>query len=83
MTTTTKPRVNFMEEETVKIVSGVNEQEFPIAGKTIGEIRESLREVFNIDDNAQAIVNGQKKNNNYALQSKDVVEFIHPIGEKG
>jgi len=68
----------------VKVVCGANSQEFGnIAGKTIGEVRKTLRDILNIPDEARAVVDEQDAPEGYPLEVGDVLEFIKPAGQKG
>ena len=73
-------------KEAVKItvVCGANSQDFDnLTGQSVSEIKEALREVFNIPEDAQAIISGDNVENVYLLQNGDVLEFVRPSGTKG
>ncbi len=67
----------------VKIAYGVHNLEAAIAGKSVGEVRQSLREPLNIDPRALALVNGRDVPASYILKQGDQLEFVRLAGEKG
>ncbi len=67
----------------VKIGYGVHNLEAAIAGKSVSEVRQSLREPLNIDPRALALVNGRDVAASYILKQGDQLEFVRLAGEKG
>lgn len=67
----------------VKVVHGANDGEFEVAGETVGVVRASLVNAFNLTGEAVAFANGRRVPNDYELQQGDVLEFIHARGVKG
>ncbi len=67
----------------VKISYGVHTLEVAIAGKSVGEVRQALKEPLNIDPRALALVNGQDVAASYILKDGDQLEFVRLAGEKG
>jgi hypothetical protein len=68
----------------VRVIHGSNEQYFDnINGKSVGTIRKSLREVFNIPGDAEALVAGKKVNDDFILEGGMVLEFCKDAGVKG
>lgn len=68
----------------VRVVHGANEQYFNnLAGKTVGTVRKSLREVFNIPGDAEALVNGKPAQDDFILEGNNTVEFVKTAGVKG
>ena len=68
----------------VQVIHGANSQTFDnLAGSSVGEIRETLTEVFNIPPDAQALVNGENIGERYKLKPQDTLEFIKQAGVKG
>ncbi len=67
----------------VKISYGVHHLEVAIAGKSVGEVRQALKEPLNIDPRALALVNGRDVNPSYILKAGDQLEFVRLAGEKG
>jgi len=67
----------------VKISYGVHNLEAAIAGKSVSEVRQSLKEPLNIDPRALALVNGRDVAASYTLNQGDQLEFVRLAGEKG
>ena len=67
----------------VKISYGVHNLDAAIAGKSVSEVRQSLREPLNIDPRALALVNGRDVAASYILKQGDQLEFVRLAGEKG
>jgi hypothetical protein len=67
----------------VKISYGVHNLETAIAGKSVSEVRQALKEPLNIDPRALALVNGRDVAASYILKDGDQLEFVRLAGEKG
>jgi hypothetical protein len=68
----------------VRVVHGSNEQYFDnLGGKTVGTIRKSLREVFNIPGDAEALISGKKVTDDFILEGGQSLEFVKEAGVKG
>ena len=67
----------------VKISYGVHSLEAGIAGQSVGEVRQALKEPLNIDPRALALVNGRDVAASYVLKEGDQLEFVRLAGEKG
>jgi hypothetical protein len=67
----------------VKISYGVHNLEAAIAGKSVSEVRQSLKEPLNIDPRALALVNGRDVAASHILKQGDQLEFVRLAGEKG
>jgi hypothetical protein len=67
----------------VKISYGVHSLEAGIAGKSVGEVRQALKEPLNIDPRALALVNSRDVAASYLLKEGDQLEFVRLAGEKG
>lgn len=68
----------------VRVVHGANEQYFDnLAGKTVGSVRKSLREAFNIPGDASALVSGKTVGDDHILESGTNLEFVKEAGVKG
>ncbi|MDP2045137.1 MAG: hypothetical protein Q8L00_02875 [Deltaproteobacteria bacterium] len=67
----------------VKVSYGVHNLEAAIAGKSVSEVRQSLREPLNIDPRALALVNSRDVAASYILKQGDQLEFVRLAGEKG
>ena len=67
----------------VKIIHGANDDIFNVAGVSVASVRASLRDAFNIPDEAVAFVNGESVPPAYRLQANDTLEFVKQWGRKG
>jgi len=67
----------------VKISYGVHNLEAAIAGKSVSEVRQALKEPLNIDPRALALVNGRDVAASHILKQGDQLEFVRLAGEKG
>ena len=67
----------------VKISYGVHSLEAAIAGKSVAEVRQALKEPLNIDPRALALVNGRDVPASFVLKEGDQLEFVRLAGEKG
>ncbi len=67
----------------VKISYGVHVLTAAIAGKSVGEVRQALKEPLNIDPRARALVNGREASASLVLKEEDQLEFVRLAGEKG
>jgi len=65
-----------------KIVCGANQQDCA-AGITVGEARVNYKEILNIADESEIILNGDRVTDEYILQENDSLEFIQKAGDKG
>jgi hypothetical protein len=72
-----------VQEADVLVISGANCQPFPVAGRMVGEVRETLAYIMNIDPHATALVNGNIVPRDYVLQQDETLEFTKEGGEKG
>ncbi len=67
----------------VRISYGVHSLEAAIAGKSVAEVRQALKEPLNIDPRALALVNGRDAAASYVLKEGDQLEFVRLAGEQG
>jgi hypothetical protein len=68
----------------VRVVHGANEQYFDnLEGKTVGMVRKSLREVFNIPGDADALISGKAVGDDFVLEGGMNLEFVKEAGVKG
>lgn len=72
-----------MNTSDVKIIHGVNDGIFNIAGSKVSAIRASLADSFNIPINALSFVNGEQVGHDYILKANTVLEFLLKEGKKG
>lgn len=67
----------------VRVICGANEGSYPLAGRSIAEVRKGLRDAFNLSAEHVANVNGHQCENEEVLQNGDTLEFINEFGCKG
>jgi hypothetical protein len=68
----------------VRVVHGANQQYFDnLQGKTVGMVRKSLREVFNIAGDAEARIGGKAVGDDFILEAGQNLEFVKEAGVKG
>jgi len=68
----------------VRVVHGANEQYFDnLEGKTVGSVKKSLREVFNIPGDADALIAGKTVGDDFLLENGMNLEFVKEAGVKG
>ena len=68
---------------TVRIVHGANEQNLPIAGRTVGWVRANLRDALNLGYFAEPLVNDRAASQRDVLRVGDQLEFLCRFGLKG
>ena len=67
-----------------RIVCGANEvTSARFDGKTVESVKGELREILNIPDGADVLVNGAGAGCGTSLRAGDELEFVKPAGEKG
>lgn len=83
--TLTKPSAPFGSRTTttIHVSCGASSGNFPVAGKSVKEVGEFLREVLNVDRLSTGLVNGKEVGPDYVIQSGDSLEFLKPAGKKG
>lgn len=68
----------------VRVVHGVNEGYFDnLEGKTVGSVKKSLREVYNIPGDAEALIEGKVVQDDFILEGGNNLEFVKESGVKG
>jgi len=67
----------------ITVSCGAASGNYPLVGRTVGFVKATYREIFNIEDDANGVVNGSEKADSYILKSGDNVEFIRKAGTKG
>ena len=68
----------------VRVVHGANEQYLDnLGGKTVGSVRKSLKDVFNIPGDATALVSGKEVQDDFILDGGMTLEFFKEAGTKG
>jgi len=73
----------FKTTTTVQVSCGASSGRFPVAGRTLAEVGEFLREVLNVSKLSTGMVNGHEQSGSYVIKDGDVVEFMKPAGKKG
>lgn len=83
--TITKPGASFGHKTTttIQVSCGASSGNFPVAGRTVKEVGDFLREVLNVDRLSTGLVNGKEVKGDYALTPGDTLEFLKPAGKKG
>jgi len=66
----------------VTVACGAASGTYPVAGKTAGEVRDTLRDVLNIDDSFEVRVNGTTVLPTHVLEAGNMLEFVKPAGTK-
>lgn len=67
----------------IRVVHGANQDYFDLEGKTVGAVRKSLREVFNIPGDAEALIMGKAVGDDFVLEGGQSLEFVKEAGVKG
>jgi len=83
--TLTKPGAPFGSRATttIHVSCGASSGNFPVAGKTVKDVGDFLREVLNVDRLSTGLVNGKAVDADYVLKNGDNLEFLKPAGKKG
>jgi len=81
----TKPGGAFGQKTTttIQVSCGASSGNFPVAGRSVKEVGEFLREVLNVDRLSTGLVNGKEVGAEYTLQPGDTLEYLKPAGKKG
>ncbi len=67
----------------VRVIHGIHSLSVGVAGKTVSEAREALRQALNISPRAVALVDGQEVDEGQRLLPGQHLEFVRMAGEKG
>lgn len=65
------------------ICSGVYQEKLPVAGMTVGQVREQFSSRLEISPEAVATISGKQVDDNTKISAHEVVIFIQQAGEKG
>jgi hypothetical protein len=81
----TKPDAPFggKTSTTIQVSCGASTGSFPVAGRSVAQVGEFLREVLNVDKLSTGLVNGSEVGADYVLKPGDTLEFLKPAGKKG
>jgi hypothetical protein len=67
----------------VRVLYGVHAIEASLAGRTVGDVRQALRQALNISPQAVAVVDGREVEEGFVLLAGQQLEFVRLAGEKG
>ena len=67
----------------VRVLYGVHALEASLAGRTVADVRQALRQALNISPQAVAIVDGREVEEGFILLAGQQLEFVRLAGEKG
>lgn len=67
----------------VTCMYGSSVENFSVAGQTVSTVRDSLKDSFNIPQDAVPFVNGDQVDGTYILRESDNLEFVKQAGTKG
>ena len=83
--TLTKPGAptGFKTSTTIQVSCGASSGNFPVAGRSVKEVGDFLREVLNVDKLSTGLVNGKEVGAEYVLAPGDTLEYLKPAGKKG
>ncbi len=81
----TKPGAAFGSKTstTIQVSCGASSGNFPVAGRSVKEVGDFLREVLNVDRLSTGLVNGKEVGAEYVLNPGDTLEYLKPAGKKG
>lgn len=67
----------------VKVSCGNPPQDYDVAGKTVGQVENELKEALNIPKKPLRMVDGKKVRPKHVLLDGQQLEFVKPSGENG
>jgi hypothetical protein len=67
----------------VTVSSGPYLEQLPVGGMTAGEVRRRFADRFDIDPNAQAVLDGQPVDDQTCVRPGQALMFTRRAGEKG
>ena len=67
----------------VRVLYGVHALEAGLAGRTVADVRQALRQALNISPQAMAVVDGREVEEGFVLLAGQQLEFVRLAGEKG
>lgn len=70
-------------DTTNSIVHGINVMTGEFHGRTVGDVKNCLRAILNVGDEAVAAVGGRQVEKSYVLAPGDRLEFTEKMGQKG
>ena len=72
-----------LQDCSVTVMSGSSSKAFPLAQQSVGGVRQLLKKILNIADNAAPLINGNQAEEDQVLKAGDQLEFIRRAGSKG
>ena len=82
-TTRTKVAGQPKTQDQVRVLYGVHSLEADLAGRTVADVRQALRQALNISPQAVAVVDGREAEEGVILLAGQQLEFVRLAGEKG
>jgi len=82
-TTRTKVAGQPTTQDQVRVLYGVHSLEADLAGRTVADVRQALRQALNISPQAVAVVDGREVEEGVILLAGQQLEFVRLAGEKG
>ena len=82
-TTRTKVAGQPKTQDQVRVLYGVHSLEANLAGRTVADVRQALRQALNISPQAVAVVDGREVEEGVILLAGQQLEFVRLAGEKG
>ncbi|HBK34253.1 TPA: hypothetical protein DEP34_03725 [Candidatus Uhrbacteria bacterium] len=76
------PNGNGKAKKKIRVACGASSGQYPVAGMTVGNIRQELRDILNIGSEHMPRVNGASVDNDYVLKEEDSLEFVRNAGDK-
>lgn len=67
----------------VLVNHGANSKYFDLEGKSVGSVRKSLRESFNLPGDAEAVIDGKTVGDDFILEGGQTLDFTKEAGVKG
>ena len=67
----------------VRVLYGVHALEANLAGRTVSDVLQALRQALNISPQAVAVVDGREVEESFILLAGQQLEFVRLAGEKG
>lgn len=67
----------------VTVTSGPYAEQLPVGNMTVGQIRTSFRDRFDIDPRSQAVIDGNDVGDDVVVRPGQVLVFSRRAGEKG
>jgi hypothetical protein len=67
----------------VRVIAGADVQDLDLAGRTVAQARVVARALFGVGDDAVALIDGQRAEEQQALGEGQLLEFVKHSGQKG